>query len=142
MSNDIIDVEAYEVPDEEQIKKELNHPNFKKWFAGLLHVTEVNLEFTKANGEQRKMRCTLDETNIPEEKHPKNSGRKHPEDSIAVFDLDKQDWRSFRFDSIKEFTWDLAEGVDYPTAPIPVLFDENGNEIVELEEGDATDVEQ
>lgn len=134
--SDIIDVEAIEVPDEEQIKKELNHPNFKKWFAGLLHETEVNLKFVKANGELRDMRCTLNEANIPEDKHPKNSGRTKPEDTIAVFDLEKQEWRSFRFDSIKEFTWDLPEDSEYPTAPMAVFFDENGNEIIETEEGD------
>lgn len=136
MTNDIIDVEAKEVVDPEQIKQELNHPNFKKWFAGLLHETEVHLDFIKANGETRKMRCTLHEDNIPEDKRPKNTGRKQAEDTIAVFDLDKQEWRSFRYDSIQEFTWDLPEDSEYPTAPVPVFFDENGNEIVETEEGD------
>lgn len=134
MSNDVIDVEVNEVPDEEQIKKELNHPNFKTWFAGLLKETEVHLKFVKANGEVREMRCSLHEDRIPEDKKPKDSGRKHPEDSIAVFDLDKQDWRSFRYDSIQEFTWDLPDESMYPAAPMPVFFDENGNEIVETEE--------
>jgi|688.fasta_scaffold05609_18 hypothetical protein len=134
MSNDIIDVEVNEVPDEEQIKKELNHPNFKKWFAGLLKETEVNLKFLKANGEMREMRCSLNEDFIPEDKRPKDSGRKQPEDSIAVFDIEKQDWRSFRFDSIKEFDWELPDDSEYPSAPMPVFFDENGNEINEIEE--------
>lgn len=137
MRNDVIDVEAEEIPSEEmmeQIKKELNHPNFKSWFSGLLKETEVNVIFFKSNGEERKMRCSLNEELIPKDKLPKNTGKKSPTDSIAVFDLEKQDWRSFRFDSIKEFDWDLPDGSEYPSAPMPVYFDEEGNEIVEQEE--------
>jgi hypothetical protein len=80
------------------------------------------------------MRCSLNEDFIPEDKRPKDSGRKQPEDSIAVFDIEKQDWRSFRFDSIKEFDWELPDDSEYPSAPMPVFFDENGNEINEIEE--------
>lgn len=126
MTSDIIDVETVE--DEKRRKEELNHPNFKKWFAGLLKEIEVNLVFKKVNGETRKMRCTLNEELIPEDKKSTGSGkRKSPQDSIAVFDLDKQDWRSFRYDSIIEFDGELTE--DYPSCPDPVIFEEeNKNE--------------
>ena len=120
--NDITDIETVE--DEARRKEELNHPNFKKWFSGLLKEIEVDLEFTKANGERRKMRCTLNEELIPEDKKPKGSTRKSPEDTIAVFDLDKQDWRSFRYDSIIEFAGEMGEDMDYPSHPEPVLFEE------------------
>lgn len=120
--NDITDVLTKE--DAQRIKDELNHPNFKEWFRGLLHVTTIELTFTKVNGEERQMRCTLQEHAIPEEKQPKNNSTKaSPVDSIAVFDIEKQDWRSFRFDSIKEFGWELDDGVEYPAHPEPVIFE-------------------
>ena len=123
--NDIIDIETVE--DEARRKEELNHPNFKTWFAGLLKEIEIELEFVKANGELRKMRCTLNEELIPEDKRPKGSARKTPEDTIAVFDLDKQDWRSFRYDSIKEFSGEMGEDSEYPAHPEPVYFEEEEN---------------
>jgi hypothetical protein len=137
--NEIIDVEAREVPtaeELEQIKAELNHPSFKKWFRGLLHETTVNVTFTKANGDKRHMVCTLKESDIPYDKRPKSDGKAGPEDSVAVFDLEKFEWRSFRFDSIEGFDWQLDDKSEYPTGPEPVYFDEDGNEIIEEEETD------
>jgi hypothetical protein len=126
MTNDIIDVESVE--DEVRRKEELNHPNFRKWFAGLLKEIEVNLTFKKANGEIRKMRCTLNEELIPDDKKSTSNGkRKSPQDSIAVYDLDKQDWRSFRYDSIIEFEGELTE--NYPSHPEPVIIEEIEEEI-------------
>lgn len=116
--------------EEERIKEELNHPNFKRWFRGLLKETTVELEFVKANGELRKMKCTLNDEHIPDEKKPKeSSNRKNPEDSIAVFDLDKQDWRSFRYDSIKEFSGEIPD--NYPFHPEPVVFEETEKEMAD-----------
>ena len=55
------------------------------------------------------MLCTLAEKRIPSEKMPKNSGKAKSEQSLAVFDLEKQDWRSFRFDSVKNIEFTLGE---------------------------------
>lgn len=121
MTNDIIDIETVE--DEKARKEELNHPNFKKWFSGLLKEIEVDLTFKKVNGEIRKMRCTLNEELIPDDKKSTgDSKRKTPTDSIAVYDLDKKDWRSFRYDSIIEFSGELSD--EYPPHPEPVIFSE------------------
>jgi hypothetical protein len=66
-----------------------------------LKIEEVKLEFTKKNGDLRKMRCTLNESFIPHDKLPKKiPKRKEPETALAVFDLDKQDWRSFCWDEL------------------------------------------
>ena len=58
--------------------------------------------FQKLNGEERTMHCTTNTEFMPEEKKPRAAvnGR---EDVIAAFDTSKQDWRSFRVDSVKEF---------------------------------------
>lgn len=61
--------------------------------------------FTKVNGEERVMSCTLNESILPivvkeiEEKAP----REKTQDALAVWDTDKGAWRSFRWDSLKEF---------------------------------------
>ena len=59
---------------------------------GLVEVT-----FEKVNGDIRKMLCTLQEGVIP-----KTTGkRKENKDVLAIWDLGKNAWRSFRLDSIK-----------------------------------------
>lgn len=63
----------------------------------------VNVKFTKRDGTEREMKCTVNETYIPKELHPKGTGRKVTEDVQKVFDIEAQAWRSFRFDSIKDF---------------------------------------
>ena len=61
--------------------------------------------FTKANGDERVMSCTLNEDILPEivkeieEKAPREKNK----DALAVWDTDKGAWRSFRWDSLKEF---------------------------------------
>lgn len=64
--------------------------------------------FTKKDGTQRTMRCTLNGSSIPTENNPKEqSTRAVPSTSLAVYDLDKKEWRSFRWDSILEVTNEL-----------------------------------
>lgn len=63
--------------------------------AGVIFVT-----FTKSNGDERVMRCTTNEFEIPLEKLPKGTGPKHTDEVQRVFDLDVQEWRSFRWDSV------------------------------------------
>jgi hypothetical protein len=53
------------------------------------------------------MLCTLAENKIPEGKRPIGSGKVKNDDALAVFDLEKLEWRSFRYDSIKSFAADL-----------------------------------
>lgn len=84
------------------IMENFNTPRDKEWIHSVLKMHETSIVFTKKDGTERKMLCTLLEDKIPSEKMPKNSGKAKNEDSIAVFDLEKQDWRSFRFDSVKE----------------------------------------
>ena len=57
----------------------------------------LKITFTKVNGEERVMECTLQEHMIPET-NPAN--RKENEEVLPVFDIDKGSWRSFRLDSI------------------------------------------
>lgn len=62
------------------------------------------IKFTKTNGEVREMICTLkDDVVVP---HEKTTDRVKAinEEVLAVWDCEKNAWRSFRFDSILEHT--------------------------------------
>ena len=65
----------------------------------------VNITFTKADGSERTMNCTLKLENIPEDQHPKSTV-KSESDQIRVFDTDIQEWRSFNFSSVKTVNGD------------------------------------
>lgn len=84
---------------------------FQTWIKGLLHDTSINnlrITFTKTDGSARTIRCTLVEDNIPIDQHPKGTGRTIADATQRVFDLDKQQWRSFRWDSVTEVAFDLG----------------------------------
>ena len=81
----------------------------RDWMKALLKSQEVTISFTKKDGTKRKMFCTLAESKIPEEKMPKNSGKSKSDDALAVFDVEKNDWRSFRWDSVTKIEFDLGE---------------------------------
>ena len=85
----------------------INTPEGREWLLGLLRDSEVTVKFTKKDGSERKMLCTLAEKKIPSEKSPTNSGKTKSDEALAVFDLEKQSWRSFRFDSVKEINFSM-----------------------------------
>lgn len=64
---------------------------------------DAEIEFIKGDGSVRKMRCTKNMNVIPESSHPKgDSKKKTSEESCVVYDLEKDAWRSFRWDSLQE----------------------------------------
>lgn len=58
--------------------------------------------FTKKNGETRVMRCTQNMDRVPTDKHPMGTGTPYTNNQVRVFDLDKEEWRSFLRDSVTE----------------------------------------
>ena len=99
---------------DDQVKEQI-----RDWVRGLLTNSEVTVTFTKADGTDRDMLCTLDHSRIPVSiakpvsttapvdgivrgsRKPKKEPDPH---SIRVFDLEKQEWRSFRFERLKKVT--------------------------------------
>lgn len=78
----------------EDTKEFLKDPEFASWLKGLLSDSNpTTVHFTKKDGTSRTMRCTRNTELIPEEFHPK--GESESTKSIAAFDLDKNEWRSF-----------------------------------------------
>ena len=77
-----------------------------KQFKGYLRVT-----FVKADGSLRKLRGTMNLELLPKEwrdrRYDHNTGRVN---ATALFDLDIEEWRSFRNDSIVEIH--IIQGID------------------------------
>jgi hypothetical protein len=92
-----------------KMASEIDTKEGREWLRGLLRSEKVTVLFTKKDGSERKLICTLKEDKIPSEKVPKNTGKAKSEESIAVFDLEKSDWRSFRFDSVKKVEFSIGE---------------------------------
>jgi len=72
-----------------------------------LRTQVLEVHFTKANGENRVMRCTLQKHMLPEsyqrslgEQTEEKIFHKENPDVIAVWDLGENGWRSFRIDSV------------------------------------------
>ena len=75
----------------------------KKWLRDTLHNQEVIVTFKKKDGTIRDMRCTLSEKLIqPYERKENSTPKRQADDVLPVFDLDKNEWRSFRLDSVKK----------------------------------------
>ena len=86
--------------EEKQIVNGVDIEARRNQFLGYLREGTVTVGFTKQNGEDRRMNCTL--INIPTEKQPKGEAPERKGTSLAVFDVDKQDWRSFNLENVFE----------------------------------------
>lgn len=65
----------------------------------------VKVVFTKVNGENRVMHATLKEELLPEQTDIEEQIQKKKPNpaALAVWDVEAKGWRSFRWDSLKEF---------------------------------------
>jgi hypothetical protein len=86
---------------------EINTEEGRKWLKGLLRAQEATISFIKKDGTKRKMKCTLNEGMIPSDQMPKGSGKATSDEALAVFDLEKLEWRSFRYDSVKKVSFTI-----------------------------------
>jgi len=71
-----------------------------------LHRGICKVVFTKVNGEDRIMHCTLEESMLPPQIDLEEviQKKKPNPDVLAVWDVEAKGWRSFRWDSVKEFS--------------------------------------
>lgn len=83
----------------------------RNWIKDLLQTNLVMVEFVKADGTTREMKCTLLSDLLPAAVPTgpvdgivkESKQRRAPDqESCRVFDTEKQQWRSFRFDRIKK----------------------------------------
>ena len=92
-------------------KNEKEFEEFKAWTIGVLRdeiSKDVCVTFTKKDGTNRDMFCTLAESRIPTDKQPKTeTTSKDSGSALRVFDTEKQEWRSFRWDSVTKVGFKL-----------------------------------
>ena len=93
-----------------------NKAIIRDWVKSLLQKGSITVTFIKADGTDREMLCTLNPEQLPPVSMPidgivkeSKKPRKEPDPhSIRVFDLEKKEWRSFRFDRLKKVTAELS----------------------------------
>lgn len=73
---------------------EENQTLLKEW----LRNESLLVTFTKKDGTERQIYCTLSESSTP--KKETTGTRSVPTTALPVYDLKKGEWRSFRWDSI------------------------------------------
>lgn len=68
----------------------------------------ASITFTKTDGTIREMTCTLISDHIPKiniNETVRHVPRQENDEVLAVWDVDKQAWRSFRLDSVTKITY-------------------------------------
>lgn len=100
-----------------KVEHAFNTDEGKQWLLGVLHddiIKDLRITFTKKDGTEREMQCTLVEASIPTDKRPKSGVEETTNSQIGgsavrVFDTAINEWRSFRWDSIKRVEFSLGE---------------------------------
>lgn len=75
----------------------------KQLIIGYLANGEVKLDFTKVDGTERSMIATLREDLVVPYENKSGRTRKKNDSVQAVYDLEEDGWRSFRWDSLTNF---------------------------------------
>lgn len=81
-----------------------NTTNKRENLKRVLQNSVMSVTFKKVSGEERVMKCTLDPNIIPPatktDPLSQEKVRKINEEVLPVWDVEKEQWRSFRLDSI------------------------------------------
>jgi hypothetical protein len=80
---------------------------FRNWMRSVLATEQVQVTFIKADGTERTMPCTLQESVLPKATTAEGR-RKYNGDICVVFDPERQVWRSFRWDRLKRIQFTLG----------------------------------
>ncbi|MBT6072284.1 MAG: DUF2693 domain-containing protein [Euryarchaeota archaeon] len=106
---------------DESVEKDLSREDVVE----LLQNDVATVTFTKVDGTERAMSCTLLQEVlsqrapiVPADKPQKPPKAPNP-NTVAVFDMKANGWRSFRLDSVKSIEFPDSiftdEGISYPT---------------------------
>lgn len=69
-----------------------------------LHASVCKVTFTKVDGTERVMRATLKEESLPQREGTATTTTHRSENLVTVWDVDKNDWRSFRLDKVTNWS--------------------------------------
>lgn len=87
----------------------VNPSDLRKFLSSLLKEEQaVKVTFTKSDGTEREMRCTLREDLIQSTEKKTERSKKENTDVMSVWDLEKSAWRSFRLDSVKSIGFEIG----------------------------------
>lgn len=103
----IENMNVYE-PDQNTLDNDIDV--FRGWLKGVLTVQPATIIFTKKDGTERVMNCTLRGDMLPvveikEDKAP----RKQNDSVLSVYDLDAQGWRSFTVNTVKRVSFTMSD---------------------------------
>lgn len=97
---------SYYVNASEQERK-----RFRDWLISHLRYGEVTVDFVKADGDFRSMKCTLSESHgakyVVNENQEKPK-KKHNPEVCVVWDVNQSAWRSFRWDRIRKIEFSIG----------------------------------
>jgi hypothetical protein len=79
----------------------------RKWLKNVLETDVVEVTFTKKDGSERILKCTLKEDVLPEVQNKET--KEKSQEALAVWDVESEGWRSFRWDSIKSVKFTIGE---------------------------------
>ena len=82
---------------------------FREWVKGILRRETATLTFQKKDGTMRVMKASLREEHFPVYEKKTERVRTVNDEVLSVVDLEKNEWRSFRFDSIRKIEFSLGE---------------------------------
>ena len=75
------------------------------WILRLLQNNICVVTFDKVDGTSRTMKCTLNDLHLPEQYKNKGSLLTETDkNTLSVWDLESNGWRSFRFDNVRSIT--------------------------------------
>jgi hypothetical protein len=77
----------------------------------MLKTNVITLNFTKKDGTERVMRCTLQPDLLPKVEHKTELKESKPiteQTAIPVYDLDNNGWRSFTLNTVKRVGFELT----------------------------------
>ena len=81
---------------------------FTEWLKGMLAVSEGIVTFIKSDGTERVMKCTLVPEQLPKVEIKEDAKpRKESTTCMRVFDLEKNEWRSFTIKKVKQVNFSI-----------------------------------
>jgi len=84
---------------------EMELDELRKWLTGVLKEEVVTIKFTKKDGTDRVIKATLHDRLVA---NTNGTGKKENAGVISVTDVEIDEWRTIRLDSIKEISFELG----------------------------------
>ena len=95
-------------PDQDTLTNDL--PVFRGWLKGVLTVQPATITFTKKDGTERVMNCTLRSDMLPAVEIKEDATPRKQNDSvISAYDLDAKGWRSFTVSAVKRVSFAIDD---------------------------------